>query len=58
MRSLSDKNDLLQEEEVPAERSTDAASTSVVSKAQLTVENAKLGDNIDDDDDNDDDDEL
>jgi hypothetical protein len=61
MRSFSDRNDVLQEEEVPTERSTDAASTSIVSIAQLTVENAKQGENIDDDDDNDDaddDDEL
>jgi hypothetical protein len=60
MRSFSDKNNLLKEE-VPAEHSNDAVSTSVVSKAQLTVENAKQGENIDDDDDNDDaddDDEL
>jgi hypothetical protein len=58
MQSFPDRNDLLKEE-VPNERSNDAVSTSILSKAQLAVQNAKQEeDNDDDDDDDDDDDEL
>jgi hypothetical protein len=53
MRSFPDKNDLLKGEEVPTERSNDAASTSNVSKAQLAVQDAEQEEGNEDDDDDD-----
>jgi hypothetical protein len=48
MESLPDKNE---KKEVPTESSNDAASISIVSEAQMVVQNDKQEENNDDDDD-------